>query len=74
MPLREKIWGRVLQPDDIPVETEFEEQASKLNQGLKSCRALVSSYRTLLSSDAANDDPLGDERHDLDGPAVTETD
>jgi len=72
MPLREKDWGRDLPPEDLPVESEFEEQASKLNQGLKSCRAVVSSYRTLLSSDPSGDAPLETERRDLDGPAATE--
>jgi hypothetical protein len=54
------------------VETEFEEQASKLNQGLKSCRALVSSYRTLLSSDQTSK-PRADEGLDVDRSNVSET-
>ena len=55
------------------METEFEEQASKLTQGLKSCRALVSSYRTLLSSDQTSDEPLENEARDLDGADVSGT-
>jgi len=58
--------------EDTPVEAEFEEQASKLNQGLKSCRALVSSYRTLLSSDQASDDVLENRRRDLDEAEVSD--
>jgi hypothetical protein len=47
-------------------ETNFEEASSRLNEGLESCRALVETYRELLTGDhpaaaneytaAANDD------------------
>jgi len=35
----------------------FEEANSKLAQGLKSCRAVVQSYRSLLASEARNQAP-----------------
>ena len=35
---------------DDPRDGDFEEANSKLNEGLKSCRAVADSYRALLSS------------------------
>jgi hypothetical protein len=62
----------VLTPENIPAEAELEEQTSKLNQALKSCRALVSSYRTLLTSDLASDDMLEKQRRGLDRAEVSD--
>ena len=49
---------------DDPRDSEAEEANNKLNEGLKSCRAVVSNYRALLEKKrrkaAANDDPSPD--------------
>jgi hypothetical protein len=55
MPFHEQGWGRVLPGKEIPRDSDFEEQASKLNLALRSCHAVVSSYRSLLSGDRASD-------------------
>ena len=39
-----------------PEKPDFDEANSKLNEGLRSCRTLISSYRALLSREADNDD------------------
>lgn len=35
-----------------PTEDNFDEANAQLNDGLKSCRAVVSNYRALLAGDA----------------------
>jgi hypothetical protein len=70
MPFQEHGWGRVLPGKEIPRDSDFEEQASKLNLGLKSCHAVVSSYRSLLSNDRTDED-LPDEERDPDLGAKT---
>lgn len=47
---------------DGPVEPEFHEASLKLDQGLRSCRAVLSSYRLLLTEHRtiANDDDEAD--------------
>ena len=69
MPFHEQGWGRVLPGKEIPRDCDFEEQASKLNLGLKSCHALISNYRTLLSNDRPAEDLLDERR----GPDLSET-
>jgi hypothetical protein len=39
-----------------PREADFESESSKLNEGLKSCHAVVANYRAMLRGD--NDDDL----------------
>jgi hypothetical protein len=40
-----------------PRDADFEQASSQLNQGLKSCRAVVDNYRAILGGEtAANDD------------------
>lgn len=50
---------------DDPQDGEAEEANTKLNEGLETCRAVVSNYRALLSKKrakaAANDEQPGDE-------------
>jgi hypothetical protein len=43
---------------DDPVEPEFNDASLRLNEGLRSCRAVLSSYRVLLTEhrQGANDD------------------
>ena len=42
---------------DEPQDADFEQASSQLNQGLKTCRAVVDSYRAILTGElAANDD------------------
>jgi hypothetical protein len=47
--------------DQLPPEADFDQINSSLNDGLKTCRAMVANYRSLLASDlphmktAAND-------------------
>lgn len=56
-----------------PHDSELEEQTSKLNEGLKSCHALVSSYRTLLTGDQNSGKPSDDESGgDLDDADLSE--
>jgi hypothetical protein len=44
-----------------PRDAAFEEANSQLNEGLKSCRAVVSSYRALLAPEQDGDGP-GDDK------------
>ena len=44
-----------------PNDEKFEDATSQLNEGLKSCRAVVSGYRALLVGDASNETDDGDE-------------
>lgn len=41
-----------------PEDPDFDEASSKLDEGLRSCRAVLSGYRALLSQDADNDDGI----------------
>jgi hypothetical protein len=34
---------------DNPRENDFERESSRLNEGLKSCRAVVDNYRSMMS-------------------------
>ena len=47
-----------------PKDENFEDASLRLNEGLRSCRAVVSSYRALLAGDGAEE---------AGGPALTET-
>lgn len=40
---------------DNPRESDFERESSRLNEGLKSCRAVVNNYRAMMSGDHAHD-------------------
>jgi len=44
---------------EVPPQAEFEEASSRLNQGLKSCRTVLESYRIALTgqTDGAPDQP-----------------
>lgn len=57
---------------DDPRDGEAEEANSKLNEGLKSCRAVVSNYRALLDKKRgkkpAKDDGLPDAGNDEPTP------
>jgi hypothetical protein len=48
--------------DDRPRDADFKTERSRLNEGLKTCRAVVANYRALLSGDdedpAANNDEM----------------
>jgi hypothetical protein len=51
---------------DEPRDREFEHASSKLDEGLKSCRAVLSGYRALFASeqrtaDCANDNPSAED-------------
>lgn len=47
----------------------FEEANSKLAAGLKSCRTVVSNYRSLLLQNPAHEGTSGDAVHDGDIPS-----
>ena len=38
-----------------PRQAEFEEASSRLNQGLKSCRTVIESYRVMLTGQTDGD-------------------
>ena len=40
---------------DNPRESDFERESSRLNEGLRSCRAVVNNYRAMMSGDRAQD-------------------
>ena len=40
---------------DNPRESDFERESSRLNEGLRSCRAVVNSYRAMMSGDHVQD-------------------
>lgn len=45
-----------------PRDADFEQASSQLNQGLRTCRAVVENYRAILTGEqAANDDDRDDE-------------
>lgn len=45
-----------------PRDADFEQASSQLNQGLRTCRAVVESYRAILTGEQpANDDDRDDE-------------
>jgi hypothetical protein len=35
--------------EQVPLEAEGDQASAELNEGLKSCRAMVTSYRTMLA-------------------------
>lgn len=37
-------------------QSDFERESSRLNQGLKSCRAVMDNYRSMMAIDAQSDD------------------
>ena len=41
---------------DNPRESDIERESSRLNEGLKSCRAVVNNYRAMMSGDDAHGD------------------
>jgi hypothetical protein len=41
---------------DEPRDWDFEQASFKLNEGLKNCRTVLSSYRALLSSEAKGEE------------------
>ena len=41
---------------DNPHESDFERESSRLNEGLKSCRAVVNNYRAMMCGDDAQDE------------------
>lgn len=43
-------------------DPDFDEASSSLNEGLRSCRAVISGYRALLAREADNDDDGLDEK------------
>ena len=47
-----------------PRDSEAEEANNKLNEGLKSCRAVVSNYRALLDKKKRGEVAANDERPD----------
>ena len=47
-------------PED-PEEQNFEDESARLDEGLKSCRAVLSGYRALLSGDNDNGEAGVDE-------------
>jgi len=56
----------VTEKNDSP-EGEFEEANNRLSEGLKSCRAVVSNYRSLLAGESVGEpDPVGPETADAD--------
>lgn len=45
-----------------PRDADFEQASSQLNQGLRTCRAVVENYRAILTGEQpANDDDRDDE-------------
>lgn len=52
--------------DDSP-DDNFEEHSSRLSEGLKSCRTVVSDYRALLAFEQLNQPQL-EEKLDLNRP------
>jgi hypothetical protein len=44
-----------------PEESDFAKASSTLNEGLRSCRAVISGYRALLRREADNDEDGLDE-------------
>jgi len=55
-------------------DPDFNETSAQLNEGLQSCRAILSSYRVLLSGQnpPANDDDLVPEEPDGSGESTAE--
>jgi hypothetical protein len=45
---------------DLPRDLELEEATVMLDQGLKSCRTVISSYRALLMPEQSNDNSPAD--------------
>ena len=41
---------------DNPLDSDFDRESTRLNEGLKSCRAVVNNYRAMMSGDQAQDD------------------
>jgi len=50
-----------------PQSVDFEEASSKLGEGLKSCRAVLSGYRALLGGSADSDEVNGGNSSESDG-------
>ena len=59
---------------ELPRDAAFEQANSQLSEGLKSCRAVVSSYRALLSPEQ-NADSLDDKdsESNVDSPTTAQT-
>ena len=50
-----------------PREPDFEQANSQLNEGLKSCRAVVNNYRAMLAGDHGGADDVPSDESDSEG-------
>lgn len=53
-----------------PREPDFEQANNQLNEGLKSCRAVVNNYRAMLAGDHGPDGDLPSGEPDSEGGEV----
>jgi hypothetical protein len=51
-----------------PPDGDFKKASSNLDQGLKSCRAVISGYRALLAGDQASNEPGVENKNISDEP------